>query len=42
MSETPPTLRRVPPRVGEHTDEVIDDLLGEDRRRELQKAGALE
>ncbi len=42
MSETPATLRYVPPRVGEHTDEVIDDLLGEERRKALHDAGALE
>lgn len=41
MSETPVALRHVPPQVGEHTDEVLGDLLGEDRREALREAGAL-
>lgn len=28
MSETPPTYRRAPPRLGEHTGEVLTELLG--------------
>src|SRR5262249_54834411 len=28
MSATPPTYRRVPPRLNEHHDEVFDDWLG--------------
>jgi crotonobetainyl-CoA:carnitine CoA-transferase CaiB-like acyl-CoA transferase len=27
-SETPATLRRPPPRLGEHTEEVLRDVLG--------------
>ncbi len=30
MSETPVTYRRAPPMTGEHTDEVLDELLGLD------------
>jgi len=30
MSATPPTYRRAPPRVGEHTGEVLRELLGYD------------
>ncbi|MFM8557910.1 MAG: CoA transferase, partial [Betaproteobacteria bacterium] len=28
FSETPVTLRRPPPRLGEHTEEVLRDVLG--------------
>lgn len=41
MSETPVALRRVPPRVGEHTDEVLAEILGADRLNDLRKSGAL-
>ncbi len=41
MSGTPVGLRRVPPQVGEHTDDVICELLGEERLQELRDAGAL-
>jgi glutaryl-CoA transferase len=35
--------RRPPPRLGEHTDEVLDTLLniGEAERKELRKAGII-
>jgi crotonobetainyl-CoA:carnitine CoA-transferase CaiB-like acyl-CoA transferase len=26
MSETPPEIRRHPPRAGEHTEEVLEEL----------------
>lgn len=41
MSETPASLRYVPPAVGEHPDEVIGDLLGEDQLKALRESGAL-
>lgn len=41
MSETPPSLVRVPPQVGEHTDEVIGGMLGPDELARLRAAGAL-
>lgn len=41
MSETPVSVRRVPPQVGEHTDEVLTDLLGADRLAQLRREGAL-
>ncbi len=41
MSETPAALRRVPPQVGEHTDEVITELLGEEEAARLRATGAL-
>ena len=41
MSETPAALHRVPPQIGEHTDEVLDDLLGKERREALERSGAL-
>ena len=28
MSVTPPTYRRPPPTMGEHTDDILSDLLG--------------
>jgi crotonobetainyl-CoA:carnitine CoA-transferase CaiB-like acyl-CoA transferase len=28
LSETPPTIRRPPPRLGEHTEEVLGEILG--------------
>lgn len=33
LSETPGTIRRAPPGFGEHTEEVLRDLLGYDDRR---------
>ncbi len=41
MSATPPTYRRAPPRVGEHTGEVLRELLGYDDAaiRAVQGAG---
>lgn len=33
LSETPGAIRRAPPGVGEHTDEVLRDLLGYDEHR---------
>ena len=41
LSETPVALARVPPQVGEHTEEVLGDLLGEDRVEALRREGAL-
>lgn len=41
LSETPVSYRQVPPQVGEHTDEVIGDLLGGERLEALRDAGAL-
>lgn len=41
MSETPVTVRHVPPQVGEHTEEVLSEMLGEDRVKALRKSGAL-
>ena len=33
FSETPPSMRRPPPLLGEHTDEVLGELLGYDRAK---------
>ncbi|WP_419908948.1 CaiB/BaiF CoA transferase family protein [Hoeflea sp.] len=41
LSETPVSLRQVPPQVGEHTDEVIVEVLGQDRLEQLRASGAL-
>ena len=43
MSATPPTIRSVPPTLGEHTDEVLRDVLGYDAERiqHLRDTGAL-
>lgn len=41
LSETPVSLRHVPPQVGEHTDEVLVEFLGGERVAELRKAGAI-
>jgi len=41
MSETPITQHRAPPRVGEHTDEILEELLGPERSDALRAAGAL-
>ena len=41
LSETPVSLRQVPPQVGEHTEEVIVEVLGQDRLAELRESGAL-
>lgn len=41
MSETPVKLNQAPPQVGEHTDEVIAALLGEERLQALRQSGAL-
>ncbi len=41
MSETRATLRHAPPGVGEHTDEVLGDLLGADTLSKLREAGAI-
>lgn len=42
LSETPVSLRSVPPQVGEHTAEVIEDILGLEALEKLRAAGALE
>jgi crotonobetainyl-CoA:carnitine CoA-transferase CaiB-like acyl-CoA transferase len=43
MSRTPPAYRRSPPTMGEHTDEVLDELLSLDaeERERLRAAGAI-
>ena len=43
MSETPASIRRPPPGLGEHTDEVLTGLLGYDLERiaELRRSGAI-
>jgi crotonobetainyl-CoA:carnitine CoA-transferase CaiB-like acyl-CoA transferase len=43
MSNTPPCHRRPPPCLGEHTDEVLEQLfgLGESARQELRRSGVL-
>jgi len=42
MSETPGTIRSRPPRAGEHTDEVLEELNYEaDRRAQLESKGVI-
>lgn len=41
LSETPVTLRHVPPAVGEHTEEVLVEMIGAERFDDLKKAGAI-
>jgi len=43
LSETPAALRMAPPLLGEHTREVLGDLLGlsDETSRELQKKGVV-
>lgn len=41
LSETPIAVTRAPPQVGEHTDEVLGGLLGDDQVATLRKDGAL-
>ena len=43
MSLTPPGYRHSPPTLGQHTDEVLDELLGLDEaeRAELRAAGTI-
>ena len=43
LSETPASVRTAPPLLGEHTDEVLSDLLGFDQGRldELRAQGAI-
>jgi len=42
LSDTPPRLRMVPPKVGQHNDEVLLALgLGGDRITELKAAGVI-
>ncbi len=41
MSETPASLRFVPPQVGEHTDEVLGEFLDVERVSDLREAGAI-
>ena len=41
MSETPVRQRRAPPAVGEHTNEVLAELVGNERVGELRRAGAI-
>ena len=41
MSETPVSLRYVPPEVGEHTDEVITEMFGSDILAELRAKGVV-
>ncbi len=41
LSETPPALRHVPPAVGEHTDEVLADMLDAETIEALRESGAI-
>jgi crotonobetainyl-CoA:carnitine CoA-transferase CaiB-like acyl-CoA transferase len=43
MSATPVRYRRPPPRLGEHTDEVLEQFLGlaAAERTELRRAGII-
>ena len=43
LSETPVTYRAAPPRLGQHTDEIFDELLAmpADERASLRKAGVI-
>ena len=41
FSETPWTVRRRPPRVGEHTHEVLRELLGDAQVATLEAEGLL-
>jgi len=43
LSETPPAYSRPPPTMGQHTDEVLEEILGlsEDERNELRRAGLI-
>ena len=41
FSETPASLRFVPPQVGEHTDEVLGEFLDVERVSDLRETGAI-
>jgi crotonobetainyl-CoA:carnitine CoA-transferase CaiB-like acyl-CoA transferase len=43
LSETPPTYRRAPPLMGEHTDEVLVEALGltPDELADLKTSGVI-
>ena len=42
MDGTPPSVRRYPPRLGEHTDDVLGELgYGTDEISKLRKDGAV-
>ncbi|MDO6732607.1 CoA transferase [Marinovum sp. 2_MG-2023] len=41
LSETPVTLRHVPPAVGEHTEEVLTELLGAKEVARLREGGVI-
>ena len=41
MSETPVSLRHVPPQVGEHTDEILTEMFGAARLAELKSKGVV-
>jgi crotonobetainyl-CoA:carnitine CoA-transferase CaiB-like acyl-CoA transferase len=43
LSATPVSYRRSPPTLGEHTDEVLTDLLGlgDGERQSLRQAGII-
>ena len=41
LSETPVTLRHVPPAVGQHTDEVLTELFGAERVAQLRADGVI-
>ena len=43
MSETPAAYNRSPPTMGQHTDEVLEEMLGlsEDERDKLRAAGLI-
>jgi len=42
LTETPATRRQAAPLVGQHTDEVLDDLVGPDRKRALRTEGVIQ
>lgn len=41
LSATPADRREAAPTVGQHTDEVLDELIGPERRAALREAGAI-
>ncbi|MFN3226084.1 MAG: CaiB/BaiF CoA transferase family protein [Hyphomicrobiales bacterium] len=41
LSETPATIANPAPLVGQHTHSVLDELLGEERRKALQSSGVI-
>jgi len=41
LSETPVTVRRAPPAVGEHTDEIVTEMFGAERLADLRGMGVV-